>query len=83
MGAAGAAILLAPALFPQLRQLTETSGVEGAGLDFGPDFDLGSLDSVDSAFDAIDSSVDAGSGDGGASDGGSDGGGSDSGSSGD
>jgi hypothetical protein len=77
MGTAGAAILLAPMLFPQLRQLTDISTTD---LDFDfsdSDFDIGSLESIDSAFDAIDSSVDSGSSDSGGSDsGGSDGGGS-------
>jgi hypothetical protein len=69
MGAAGAAILLAPALFPQLRQLQDVSGAD-LDFDFGDDFDVSSLDSMDTAFDAIDSSVDSGSSDGGSDSGG-------------
>jgi hypothetical protein len=78
LGAAGAAILLAPTLFPQLRQLADVS-TSDLDFDFGDDFDVGSLDSMDSAFDAIDSSVDSGGSDGGSDGGGSDGGGSDGG----
>jgi hypothetical protein len=80
VGAAGAAVLLAPALFPDMRRLHQ-SGVESGYVsdsDFSSadfDFDLGAFDSLDSAFDAIDSGVDAG--DGGSDGGGGDGGGGD------
>ena len=68
LGAAGAAILLEPKLFPQLKQLKEVPDVDFDGADFDTDFDLSSFDSMDSAFDAIDSSVDAGGSDSGGSD---------------
>jgi hypothetical protein len=70
LGAAGAAILLAPTLFPQLRQLGQVADVGDYNFGDDNDFDFSSLDSVDSAFDAIDSSVDAGSSDGGSDSGG-------------
>lgn len=73
LGAAGAAILLAPTLFPQLRQLGQVTDVGDYHYEDDSDwgFDLSSFDSIDSAFESIDSSVDAGSSDSGSDSGGS------------
>ena len=97
VGSAGAAVLLAPELFPQLRRLHRevdssltttsysTTGFDVSDSDFSEaldavPFDTSAFDCLDTAFDAIDSCVDAGGGGDGGSDGGNgDGGGGDGG----
>lgn len=78
---AGGALLLMPAAFPEMRLLRDqfaAGGVDTAGYYADSDdsnWDFGSFDNLDSAFDAIDSGVDTGGDSGGS--GGSDSGGSD------